>query len=762
MPFAHDLPERASALKTLAEISKIITTSHDPELTLTKTARMIAERISVDCCSIYVYDQADEQLHLRATFGLNPKTVGNVHLQKTEGLVGLVVQLGEAVQAADMKRHPRFKPIPQTDEDRYCSFLGVPLVDHHRMLGVLTVHTIHCRNFSEEEEHILVTIAGQISTLISKALLIQQLDDSKVTEPLHHSSLRVEGSTMAQGIAMGRAAVIQKNALDEPEKYTDQPPLKERERFREALNSTIADILILIDKVSTQVGADEAAIFHAHLMFLEDSGFQNKILRYIDEGSSAVWSIYQVIQEYLMAFNNIDDPYLREKGDDLKDVGTRLLYHMGHGQLTSMENKGIIVTRQLLPADVAHMDAAKIKGIVTSTGGAASHAAILARSLRIPALCIKDDALNAIQEGDMLALDGGSAYIVINPNDQVVEEFQRLQVEQKKHLQNLEKFNDQPCQTQDGIRIQVMANAGLIGDAELFKQSGAEGIGLYRTEAYFLQLDDFPPLQEQVSVYSKIIDNVKEGDPIVFRTLDIGSDKCSPYMNLPKEENPSLGARAIRIFRNRTEILKTQLKAILMAAQPKCNVQLLFPMITNLEEVAFTRNLYQQCRLELQTEGYDPVELPLGMMFEVPAAVLLADKFASELDFFSIGSNDLTQYLLAVDRNNHQIANMYDPLHPAVLRMVNTLIKEIRRSKKPISLCGEMASDPDGCVLLTGMGLRQLSMDASMIPIIKERMAQITLKDAERLTRRALRMNSSAEVRQMISRHFQHPSLLRT
>lgn len=745
--------KKVSPLQTLADISHVITSSHDAEETLLHTAQMIAERIQVDACSIYVYDKAETALVLRATFGLNPEAIGNVKMHSSEGLSGLVLETAKPVQIADMKSHPRFKYFPETNEESYASFLGVPLIEHRKAFGVLVMHTLECRKFTQEEENILVTIASQISGLISKALLMDRLGStSKEIKPM--TSHRITGTPVASGVALGKAVLMQKDALEEPEKQPTQSPEEELGQFHAALEKTITGTLELIDKVSEYIGPDEAAIFHAHLMFLEDHGFQAKTEDYIKQENSAAWSIFQVIQEYLSAFESIADPYLRERGADLKDMGYRLLHNIGYGHVSSFDQEGILVTKQLLPGDVAHLDPKKIKGIITATGGALSHASILARSRFIPAVCISEDDLEKIKEGDVTAVDGKHGYVILNPGEEVCSGFERLLDQQKEYLHHLDNFKDKPCTTKDGTAVTVLANIGLLSDTDTLSRFGAQGIGLYRTEVYFLSLDRYPTVSEQVDVYSKVVGSVTTEDPIIFRTLDIGADKSAPYMSLGKEENPFMGNRAIRQQIENPEPLKEQIKAILLAAKGRNNVQLLFPMICQLTEIRFAKSIYQECRQELLAEGEEVPELKIGIMFEIPAAMVMHRQFVPEVDFLSIGSNDLTQYVLAVDRNNPHVAHLYDPLDPAVLILLSELINYANENNKPIELCGEMASDPDGCIILVGLGLRNLSMNSALIPVVKERLSCLTVEQAETLADHALMASSAQEVRENISSFF--------
>ena len=698
---------QGAALQILADISQIITTSHNADETLQQTAKMIAERMRVDACAIYAYDAHENQLRLKSTIGLVQEAIDAVSMRPDEGLTGLVLQESRPLQVLEMHRHPRFKLFPNIGEGVYQSFLGVPLLIYRRAIGVLTVHTLKRRSFSENEERLMTTIASQIAGLVSKALLIKELDSNTLVDFSRPApqTYTLKGQRVAEGVGIGKALVLEQGSMDEPLRTSPWSIHEENKAFHAALEQTIKDVLGLIDRLSGLVSPDEAAIFHAHIMFMEDSVFQEKIEGYIDQGNSAAWAIYQVIHEYLIAFNNIEDPYLREKSHDLKDVGIRLLHHLGHGFGEITDKEGILVAKQVLPSDIARIDGTKIKGIITCSGGVVSHAAILARSLLIPAICVSEASLHEIHEGDMLALDGTNGSIVMRPSEETIEDFSELLVAQDRHRSQLERFRTLPCLTKDGERINILANVALESETLQLKHFGAEGIGLYRSEIYFLSLDSYPSLENQCETYRKIIGRVPKDFPVVIRT------------------------------------------------ERRENVRLLFPMITNLQEVKSVKGIYEECRQELIEEGFQAPQLKIGVMFEVPAAFFISHKMMSEIDFCSIGSNDLTQYVLAVDRNNSNISDIYDPLHPAVLQMIKHLTKNCAKVSMPLELCGEMASDPDGSVILVGLGLRQLSMSASLIPLVKERMSMFTLAEAEEIADFALNEAASAmEVRQKISR----------
>ncbi|HJL86634.1 MAG TPA: phosphoenolpyruvate--protein phosphotransferase [SAR324 cluster bacterium] len=745
-------------------MSRIITSSHNADETLSRTATLIAERMHVDASSIYIYDVSQNQLILKATHGLNPKVVEEVRMSPSEGLVGLVHERCEAVQASKMQDHPRFKHFPQTNEIRFSSFLGVPLVEHRKSFGVLVAHTEDSRVFVGDEIEMLKAIAAQISSLVSKALLLKQLDLATQAiqprvSPSASASIHLSGTPVGTGIALGKAIQLHPGTPEEPPRETSNPPEGELQDFHSALEHTINDTIKLVEKISGDVGTEEAAIFHVHLMFLEDQHFQGKIEKYILEGNSVSWSIYETIQEYLSAFSQIDDPYLSEKGADLKDVGYRLLHFLGHELLAETEKEGILVIEELLPGDMARLDANRIKGIITSSGGIVSHAAILARSLRIPGICLDLDLMKRIHEGDLIALDGKNGSAVVHPGEELMAAFKRRVVLEEQHQEHLDQFREKPCRTQDGVEMKVLANIALENDLNQLFRHGAEGIGLYRTEIFFLSLDRYPEIEEQVEVYQRVFESIPQEQPLMIRTLDLGADKAAPYMGYPQEGNPYLGCRALRRQLRKPRVLKNQLKSILLASGRREKLSLIFPMVTDVQEIRQAKQLLHECVTDLG-DDFNGSKLPeIGMMFEVPSSFMISDRFMKEIDFCAIGSNDLTQYLLAVDRNNPQISHLYDPLHPAVLQLIQILIKNADRYQKPVELCGEMASDTDGAVILAGLGLRIFSMNAPLIPTIKERLSMISMPDAERLAREALKSESALQVRNLGRAHFNDPLL---
>jgi phosphotransferase system enzyme I (PtsP) len=746
---------QTAILKTLIDISRIITTSHDLKETLEHTVELVAESLAVDVCSIYIHNIESGMLELRATHGLAQGAVGRVEMPANEGLIGHVFEQKRHVNVRDVAQHPRFKYFPGIDEERLSSFLGVPLIEFRNVLGVLVVQNQENRRFTNEEENLLITIASQISGLISKALLVDRLQQEAAhpaPKERPSGSFQLEGRAIAPGLAMDKAVFLRRGRVEEPPYASGSTPEVQRAELGRAIEESEQEILGLIREVSSRVNEQEASIFHSHLLFLEDRTFIQKIHGHIDDGASAAWAASHVVKEYLEAFRAIGDPYLKERAADLEDVGLRMLAHLGvdGAHRHPLEHaEGILVAEMLLPSDTAQIDPRRIKGIVTTVGGHVSHAAILARSLRIPAVSGIENLFSLLADGEDVLVDGQAGIVFVKPAESLVREVERYQETRADYLVHLADLRDVPCRTACGTPISLRANVSLTHDLENCCEYGSEGIGLYRTEYIYLMRTTSPSVDELVEHYRRAME-ASAGQPVVFRTLDLGGERPPPYLNFPHEDNPSLGTRSIRFQLQHQQLLEDQITAALEVAHLG-DARLAFPMISQYNELQDVLYVYRKCRADFAAKhGHEAPPVMLGMVFEVPSAVLMCELFFEELDFVSIGSNDLTQYVLAVDRANPNVSHLFDPLEPAVLLMIERVAEAARRYGKPVTLTGELASDPEGCLVLVGLGLRELSMNAPLIPIMKDRFAQYTLEEMEQLARIALSSTSAANVRRNI------------
>ncbi|OYD06900.1 phosphoenolpyruvate--protein phosphotransferase [Paludifilum halophilum] len=562
------------------------------------------------------------------------------------------------------------------------------------------------------------------------------------TEPLN-------GVGAAPGLAIGRAVWWRKET-PQVETKTISDAEAEVDRFEETVNQAKEQITRLRETTRERIGEEEAGIFDAHLSFLEDPAYIDEIKNRIRDQKKNAESVCQsVTEEMSQMLSSLPDEYMQARADDIGDVGNRLLLLLSGRQPLDpslLEAGSVVVAEELAPSDTAQFPPG-IAGMVTARGSQTAHAAIMARTLGIPAVLGLGSSIDNVSDGDTVIIDGDEGTIVLNP-DADTEEKARREMERQQQLREkaLEKA-EQDAVTADGERIQVFANIGGLKDIETALANGAEGVGLFRTEFLYLENDHWPTEEEQFDAYRKALEAF--GDkPVVIRTLDIGGDKDLPYAELPEEENPFLGHRAIRFCLSNPEIFKTQLRALLRAGVYG-DLWMMFPMVENVSEIQEAKSLLDECRQELDQEGIPTADsIKVGIMVEVPAAAIGADLLAGEVDFMSIGTNDLTQYTLAADRGNEQVSHLYDAAHPAVLRLVRQTCEAARKRGIIAGMCGELAGDPEMAEVLIGLGLHELSMSAGAIPVVKEQVRRTQTEEARHLADRVLELDSPQKVRQ--------------
>jgi phosphotransferase system, enzyme I, PtsP len=769
---------RAShGLSVLEDIGAILSSSHDLQESLESIVRVVAERTSTEVCSLYIYEPRAQQLTLWATEGLNKGSIGKVRMALDEGLTGLVLERLEPVMVVDALAHPRYKYFPETGEERYHSFLGVPVVERKKPLGVLVVQTLRRRRFGGDELRLMKAIAAQVAGIIIQLRLSESLQskekerneyrqrmmaaihqlrayekqqdlDARSTEERSRTA-RLVGVPAAPGFGIGAAHVLRPLvSFDQVGELRSEDPAGEWQRFRKAIEGSVAQVEDLKSRMSDRVPEVDGSLFDTHRMMLEDKSFLDKIRGFIDDGFAAETALQFTVDEYVGAFGRMTDRYLRERATDVRDIGHRLLRNL-LGVVDApreMPEGGILVAEELTLSDLAAIEPERLSAIALATGGATSHATILAKSFEIPTVVGVGSLLETVQEGDSLVVDGNAGAVYVSPSRDVLGEYERLDREYRAFNRELEALHDLPAETADGRRITLEANIGLMGDLAFAHRHGAEGVGLYRTEFPFLTYRDFPDEEEQLRLYRRVIDALGP-KRVTLRTLDLGADKYPSYLRLAKEENPFLGWRSIRISLEVPDLFKLQLRAILRASVHG-SVRLLLPMISSLEEVWRSKELLEETRRELRQEGiaFDE-EMPVGIMVEVPSAVLQAEELAREVDFLSLGTNDLIQYLLAVDRNNRKVAPLYEPLHPAVLRAIAATVRAAKKAGKPLGICGEMASDPVCALVLIGLGIEQLSMGSFYIPSIKRLVRSVEYATARDMVRKVLEMSSAQEIK---------------
>jgi phosphotransferase system enzyme I (PtsP) len=768
-------------LDILEDISTLISHSHDVQETLENIVATVADRMQTEVCSIYILDRDKKRLTLRATRGLDPESVGKVSMGITEGLTGLVIERMKPVMVADTLAHPRYKYFPETHEEHFHSFLGVPLIEQKLPIGVLVVQTSRRREFARDEIRLLTTISAQAASIIVQARLVDSLKTKeeerrsfqkrmneamrklrsyegarrdKLAKSRQRWRGRLGGLAASPGFGRGKAFVLAARMdLSAIQKKKARNPERERERFRGAVERGIEQIDVVKNRMRDLISKEESAIFDVYRLILEDPAIIQQIeAQIVNEGHVAEYAVKVVFEQYLKSISSINDEYLRERTTDVKDAAQRLLENLTGmpGQQYDVPDDAVLVAEDLSPADLSMLEGDKFRGIALATGGVTSHASILAKSFEIPSVVAVEDLMEFVHQGDLLIIDGNAGSIHVNPNSEVIREYDRLERDYADLNRELAGLKSLPPETTDGHRVSLYANIGLLSDVAFAQLHGAQGVGLYRTEIPFLSHRDFPSEEDQYSLYSRVVEGMA-GKPVTIRTLDIGADKYPSYMrSVTTEPNPFLGWRSIRISLEVEEIFKTQLRAILRAGELG-RVRLLIPMISSLEEIQKVKEILAEAKTELEREGtpYDR-QMELGIMVEVPAAVQLAVRFLREVDFLSIGTNDLIQYILAVDRSNRKVASLYEPLHPAVLSALNSTIEAGKREGKRIAMCGEMAGDPLCALLLLGMGLEEFSMGSLYIPVVKKAIRSISYQTAKATAAIVLEMDTMGEIKRYL------------
>jgi len=767
------MPEKTESLglRTLEDISTLILHSHDLQETLDNIVNVVSRRMASDVCSIYLLDDDGETLRLQATKGLSLSSVGKITMNISEGLTGLVVEQRNVVSLEDAHEHPRYKYFAETREERYHSFLGIPMFERKSPVGAIVVQHREPRSYTATEISTLSTIAYQISSIVMNARLLDSIrmkDEERVSlenelkkihgKPFPEGSLPSgeirrnsgdrHGSGVSPGFATGTIYILsRRNPMLAAMLEIPLPPEEEHHRLRLAIEKARIQTLYMEKRVAERLSEEDASIFHTHLMILEDRGFISRIEELIDQNHGAARAVHDVVRFYIAAFERMDDPYLRSRSADMEDIGRRIIDSLdGHERVQpSFTEKRILVATEILPSDLATIEVENILGIVTEKGDLNSHAAIIARSLGIPAVVGIDGLTRELSLNDRLIIDGNSGQIYINPDSQITKEYQRLKSDFSSKRRELDELCDVEAITRDGVRIFLKANIGLISDIRIAVMSGAEGVGLYRTEFPFMARKQFPDRNEQAAIYSKIFDGF-EGKQVTIRTLDIGGDKGLPYFAHPHEDNPFMGWRGIRISLECRDIFKEQLAAIMLAAINR-NVRIMLPMISGVDEVVQAREIFAETAAELRSAGIPFNEnIPLGVMIETPAAVQTVAILAKKADFFSIGTNDLIQYTLAADRNNPKVKDYYTPYHPALLHSIKAVADAAGNAGIPVSLCGEMAADPLNALLLAGLGITDISMSSPSIPKVKQAVLGATFKSAKLLAGKILTLESSSEI----------------
>jgi phosphotransferase system enzyme I (PtsP) len=729
-------------LNTLRKIVQEVNAAKDLKAALGIIVQRVREAMGSQVCSVYLLDPETNRFVLMATEGLNKKAIGKVSMAPNEGLVGLVGTREEPLNLEHASEHPRYRYFAETGEERYASFLGSPIIHHRRVMGVLVVQQKEQRKFDEGEEAFLVTMSAQLAGVIAHAEATGSIRGlGRQGKGIQEA--KFVGVPGSPGAAVGTAVVVLPPAdLDVvPDKAVDDIAA-ELELFNNALEGVRADMRALSAKMATQLRPEERALFDVYLMMLEDAALGNEVVKIIRTGQWAQGALRQVVGEHINRFELMDDAYLRERASDVKDLGRRLLAYLQQARQQTLvyPDNCILVSEELSPAMLGEVPEGKLVGLVSVLGSGNSHVAIFARAMGIPTVMGAVDLPYSKIDGIQLIVDGYHGEVFTNPSEVLRKQYADVVEEERQLTQGLATLSNLPCETLDGHRMPLWVNTGLLADVKRAQERGAEGVGLYRTEVPFMIKERFPSEKEQLAIYREQL-AAFHPLPVTMRSLDIGGDKALSYFPI-KEENPFLGWRGIRVTLDHPEIFLVQTRAMLKASEGLDNLRILLPMISGTQELEESLHLIHRAWGEVRDEGVDIPMPPIGVMIEIPAAVYQTRELARQVDFLSVGSNDLTQYLLAVDRNNPRVADLYDFLHPAVLQALCKVVEGAHAEGKPVSICGEMAGDPSAAVLLMAMGFDSLSMNATNLPKVKWLLRQISLSKAKELLAQVMSIDS--------------------
>ena len=695
---------------------------------LDKIVVLIAANMVAEVCSVYVL-RVDSTLELYATEGLNRDAVHRTVMRSDEGLVGLVASQATAINLSNAQAHPAYSYRPETGEEIYHSYLGVPVLRAGNTLGVLVVQNRARRTYSEEEVEALQTTAMVLAEMIASGELSALAPPGG--EPAARRSVHLTGKALSEGIALGHVVLHEPRVVVTNYIADDVPrELKHLETAVESLRTQLDELLEHGDVVE---GGEHRDVLEAYRMFAYDRGWVHKLEEAVMTGLTAEAAVERVQSDTRARMLRQTDPYLRERLHDLDDLANRLMRQLtGRDHAPSRENlpeNAILVARSMGPAALLDYDRKRLRGLVLEEGGPHSHVAIIARALGIAAVGDVDNATEIADPGDAIIVDGTSGDLHLRPlPDMEAAYAERVRLRARRQ-QQYQALRDIPCVTKDGEQIALLINAGLNVDLPHIADTGAAGIGLFRTELQFMVAPNFPRSSEQFTLYRSVLDSA--GDkPVTFRTLDIGGDKVLPYMRNIEEENPALGWRAIRLGLDRPALLRTQLRALLRAAAGRA-LKIMFPMIATVDEFEQAKELVERELTHLRRHGHKlPEEVEVGSMIEVPALLYQLDDLLERVDFLSVGSNDLVQFLYAADRGNPRVSNRFDPLSAPVLRALKDIADKCREHGKPVTLCGELGSQPIGAMALAAIGYRSLSLTPSAMGPVKAMLLELDCRKA--------------------------------
>lgn len=746
----HDMVSVRQIMKSLRSLVAQDISTQDR---LDRIVTLLAQRLRMDVCSCYI-TRPGGILELYATCGLDAKAVHETFLRIGEGLIGEIALQRRPLAVEDAWQHTSFVYKPETKEKAFKSLAGVPIIRSNRVLGVLAVQTKQKQSFSAELIELLETVGMVLAEMLGE----QQLKTPTAKAVSTGGRQRIEGTGLIDGFALGKSVIHKRT--ESAVQVLAKDTITETQKLRQALNRVEREVNKMLTR--SRISGDQADIFETYLMFIKDKGWIAKMVKAIESGLTADTAVQKVRDEISARMALMTDPYIRERIHDFNDLASRLMRHLRRqtksGDVIRLPKNTILVAQNLGPAELLDYDRTKIKGIILEEGSQTMHMVIVARSLNIPLICGIKNVCRIIAEGDSIALDATRGYVYLNPSDETLDELSNRAQHQKKLHARYAQMKELPAVTKDGISVSLNINAGLSQDLMVAEGTFFDGIGLYRTELPFMLADDLPDVKNQTTTYHKAILQAR-GKPIVFRTLDIGSDKVLPYFQRHVEENPAMGWRSIRMTLDRRALLRNQLRAFIRAAADR-ELRIMFPMIANVEEfLEAKKTLMMEVEREKRRGGKLPVSIKVGTMIEVPSLIFQLERLLREVDFISIGTNDLAQFLYATDRGNPLIWNRYDPLSPPLLKALKYICDACQQAGVPCSVCGEMAGRSLEAVALVGLGFRSLSMNPAALGAVKAAIRTMDQTQLEAYLTKQLQ-TSSHSLRETLKTYAQDHGIL--
>ncbi|MBN2510871.1 MAG: phosphoenolpyruvate--protein phosphotransferase [Spirochaetales bacterium] len=750
--------KRIELVCSVAELATLFERTTSITGILDQTVKLIAQHMGTDVCSIYLLETGTRRLFLRATVGLDSGSIGTVQLRLGEGVTGTALKEMRPIIVPSLSDSLYNKPFPGIGEENYEAFLAVPLIYQMKRIGVITLQHSKPNFFDNRDARAMTAIASQLATLIENAKLLMELHSGEVPhsgeDQAHVLPEFIKGNARSEGIAIGSAYRFADRGGDsfffDPSRHYGQG----FDAFTSSIEKTKNQIEQLQQSVEENLSDAGGLIFSSHLLMLTDEAFSGEMAKRIRHGTQTHSAVAEVVNMYIDLFKGSENEIVAEKVQDLKDLGHRILENLLPKEEAEYDYSGhIIIAQEVFPSELIRLTAQNAEGLILQSRGVTSHILILAKSLDMPIITLDSDTLLSVPDRTPLVLDAFQGTVFINPRREVLNHYRHYLITKQQAVKEGEAVKESTY-LKSGEEVHIYANVSLLSDVRLAKEYKAKGIGLYRSEFPFLIRNSFPSEEEQCRIYSKLLSS-SAPLPVVMRVLDLGGDKKLTYEEVIDEPNPFLGLRGIRFALKNVEILRTQIRAMLAAGVQNgvsYPVHILVPFVSSLDEVLEVKSIISQCITSLRKEGIQCAQEPkVGIMVELPSAVFIIDELVQVVDFISIGTNDLVQYIIGVDRTNAQVADYYMPMHPSVLRSIQLVASAARRHGLPVSVCGESAADPILAQLFIGMGIEQLSVAPKSIPRLKRCIERFSMKEAQDFAQKALKAGTIRELKEILN-----------